>query len=186
VLEDDAIFVPIDHDCAESLSRALDQLEWHLLFLGWFGIDQPDGPAAWLPLNAPRLGMHCYALHQSVFAEFLAHFTEVDSRPAGDPRGGKVNADPACNHFYLDRPWIKTFFARPNLSVQAWSSSDISPAWFDRISGVSVWTNRARGLRNLLHSRQKKAQQKKAQSEQAQSEQAQSEQAPGSLGNHPH
>jgi len=155
VLEDDAIFAPTDHDCVEFLSRELDQLEWHLLFLGWFGIEQADGPAGWLPLNAPRLGMHCYALQKSVFAEFVTHFAEVESRPAGHPRGAKVNADPACNHFYLDRPWIKAFFARPNLSMQLSSSSDISPAWFDRIPGVSIWANRARGLRSLLRDRHK-------------------------------
>jgi glycosyl transferase, family 25 len=157
VLEDDAIFVPIASDCVESLSRGLDQLDWHLLFLGWFGMEQSDGPAAWVPLKAARLGMHCYALHQSAFAEFVAHYTEVDSRPAGHPGGAKVAADPACNHFYLDRPEIKAFYARPVLSVQLSSSSDISPAWFDRIPVVSILADRARGLKNLLWSRQQNA-----------------------------
>ena len=157
IFEDDAMFTPASlDDAGRSLLADLKSRPWHIAFLGHdervLESDSP-GPARWKRIDEPRTGMHCYALSGRdpvVLGELVDHIGQVLIRPPGHPDGGAVSTDPAYNLFYMRRPDVVTLAATPVLAVQGSSSSDLSPAWFDRMPPLRYCADQLRSIRLLL------------------------------------
>jgi len=134
ILEDDLSFSPLVRQYDALLADLVRKQSWHF---AWFGhILPPVDPLPTVPFleptSQPIVTAHFYALDRSVLPPLIEFFEAVLTRPPGDPAGGPMYNDAACNMFRAKYPQYITLIARPSLGHQRPSRSDIVPKWFDR------------------------------------------------------
>jgi len=147
VLEDDCDFAP---DFVERQGQFADWLTsspWGIAYLGH--VEPLSGQPRLVPWPAEtRVAMtHCYAAAGDVLLRLPRYLEAITLRPPGSPDGGPMSIDAGFSWFRRQNPDVVTVLAVPSLAQQRSSRSDLSPRWFDRVPGLSVAAQTARGIR---------------------------------------
>jgi glycosyl transferase family 25 len=156
ILEDDCN-LSIDFEARErTLSRGLAASDWSLFYGGWRLDGQgplPPSPSGVTAVEAQQEVWlaHCLAMRGEALRAAPAFLRELMSRPAGDPRGGKMDVDGAYNWLRQAHPQFGTCLATPEIAYQRSSASDIRTKWRDRVPLARAAWSMGRRLRNWRH-----------------------------------
>ncbi|MCL2641608.1 MAG: glycosyltransferase family 25 protein [Phycisphaerales bacterium] len=135
ILEDDLSFSPLVGRCDAMLAELVRQRSWDFVWFGHVLPARAGGAGGEVKLERffePIVTAHFYALDRAVLGPLVEYFEAVLTRQPGDPEGGPMYNDAACNMFRAKFPRYVTLVARPSLGWQRASRSDIVPKWFDR------------------------------------------------------
>ena len=137
ILEDDCT-LSLDFEARmDKVNAGLAASDWSLFYGGW-RLEGQSLPAAspngLTPLGAqqPIWLAHCLALRGEALRAAPAFLRDLMSRPAGDPRGGRMDVDGAYNWLRRAQPHLGTFVATPQIAYQRSSASDIRMRLRDR------------------------------------------------------
>jgi glycosyl transferase, family 25 len=133
VLEDDATFSRRMVREQEQLVAQLERDPWGLCFFGHSLLRElagmPDGLVP-TPGDLAFRWSHCYAVRSGTLSRLIEHLEGIRSRPAGDPRGGKMYVDGAFNWFRKSNPDVLVLSANPVMSIQRGSRSGLGKGWW--------------------------------------------------------
>lgn len=133
VFEDDVFFRDVPATEVAKVAAALDQEKWDIVYFGY--IHPPDsalaGPLAQSDLLT--IGGHFYGINGPFIRYMARYMDDCAARPPRHRLGGPTSRDGAFNHVRLIDPDIKVLLAVPNLAVQRYSPSDLSPSRIDSI-----------------------------------------------------
>ncbi|SHI88834.1 hypothetical protein [Wenxinia saemankumensis] len=154
IVEDDMGF----HRAAEArlgtLLPGLGRTGWDIFYGYLDGTNRPEGVAAGLARIAPGDHVrrtHFMAVRREAAQTILPYLEAIAARPAGHPQGGAMHVDGAYSWCREAHPGLRTLAARPDIAVQRPSRSDIAAQpWFDRVPGLAVAVDLARGWKHRL------------------------------------
>jgi len=155
IMEDDIGLTSSLPRLAALIMSQLNARQWDIVHFGHYGTGEIPNANRKTAADELRfqewheeiIGTHFYAVSDRILPRLIAHFSKLQSRPAGDPEGGPMSPDGAYNVFRRKNQDVKCLISYPKLGWQSASRSDLAPHPLDRFLIFRPVTNLFRTLK---------------------------------------
>lgn len=130
IIEDDCNFTTYFIKDNKHILSEIERGDWDIFYGGHNLGDANDSNTSNFTALGPNIeviGAHFIAFRSGAIERLVPFLEKILERPPGSAEGGPMPVDGAYNFFRAKNPGLKVWAAKPRLSYQRYSRSDIAP-----------------------------------------------------------